>query len=118
MLSLSSDQLGQISDVTKRRAEDTLVEDVSRLQREQFASLAQRPEPEIRQIVQAAMDCGLTAFSDIRFYALSALVLGPNFATRLPWASAILQDGLPEPGRRIFDCAVILLENHLAAHAG
>lgn len=118
MISISREQMVALRGSSNARSVQRLVREVGELQDEYLADHAQHTPAQIEVFVRQAVELGLHGLTDIRLFALAGLVLGPDFATRLSWASAILHDALVEPGRRLFECAAILFEWREASHGG
>lgn len=118
MISISREQMASLCESSNARSVQRLVLEVSELQSEYLGDHAQQTSAQIEICVRQAVELGLHSLTEIRLFALTGLVLGSDFATRLSWASAIIHDGLVEPGRRLFECAAILFELRETSHGG
>lgn len=118
MISISREQMATLAESSIAHSVQRLVREVGELQAEYLRDHTQHTTAQIESSVRQALELGLDSLTDIRLFALAGLVLGPDFATRLSWASAITRDGLGQPGRRVFECAAILFEWREASHGG
>ena len=118
MISFSREQMAALGESRTDRSVCCLVQEVEALQTEYLRDYARHTTAQIETSVRQALELGLDRLTDIRLFALAGLVLGPDFATRLSWAHAILNDGLADPGRRMFECTTILFEWREASHGG